>query len=70
MIMVKRFQVPEKLPKIPTTENKSIRFPIAVIEEVEDAIRGKNSSFSAFVVAATKNALEDLKEQEAEKKTE
>lgn len=64
---MKRFQVPEKLPKTPTTENKSIRFPISMIEEVEAEIQGKNSSFSAFVIAATRAALDDLREQREHK---
>lgn len=35
-----------------------------MIEEVELAIQGKDSTFSAFVIAATRWALENLKEQE------
>ena len=34
------------------------------IEEVEEAIRGKDSNFSAFVVEAVRVALLDLKEEE------
>lgn len=64
---MKRFKVPEKLPKTPTTENKSIRFPISMIEEVEAEIQGKNSSFSAFVIAATRAALDDLQEQQEQR---
>lgn len=52
-----------KIPKIPLATNKSIRFPNDVIEAVEDAIRGKECTFSAFVVAAVRMALEDLNEQ-------
>ena len=37
-----------------------------MIEEVEQRIRGKDSTFSAFVIAATRWALENLKEQEEE----
>lgn len=48
------------------TTQKSIRFPNDIIDEVEIAIRGKNSTFSAFVIAATQWALENLKEQENE----
>lgn len=50
-----------KVPTVPTTSNKSIRFPDDVIEQVEAAIKGKNSSFSAFVVEATKLALDILR---------
>lgn len=55
-----------KVPKIPATTQKNVRFPNDVIEEVEQAIRGTGSNFSAFVIAATKWALENLKEQEEE----
>ena len=53
-----------KIPAIPQTTQKNIRFPNNVIVEVELAIRGTDSTFSAFVIAATKWALENLKEQE------
>ena len=53
-----------KIPKQPTTTNKCIRFPDDVIEQVEQMIRGKDCSFSAFVVAAVRAALEDLEEQQ------
>lgn len=51
-----------RIPKIPTTTSKSIRFPNDIIEEVENAIRGKDCNFTAFVVEATRVALENLKE--------
>ena len=51
-----------KIPHNPTTTNKSIRFPDDVIKAVEDAIIGKECTFSAFVVAAVKSALEDLEQ--------
>lgn len=52
-----------KIPKIPSSTNKTIRFPNDVIEGVEQAIRGTDCNFSAFVIAATRMALEDLREQ-------
>lgn len=55
-----------KIPAIPQTTQKNIRFPNDVIEEVELAIRGTDATFSSFVIAATKWALENLKEQENE----
>lgn len=55
-----------KIPAIPATTQKSIRFPNDIIDEVELAIQGKDSTFSAFVIAATQWALENLKEQEEE----
>ncbi len=50
------------IPKIPATTNKSIRFPNDVIEGVEEAIRGTDCSFSAFVIEATRVALANLAE--------
>ena len=53
-----------KIPAVPPTTSKSIRFPNDVIEAVELAIQGKDSTFSAFVVEATRWALESLKDQD------
>lgn len=53
-----------KIPQTPPTTNKTIRFPNDVVEEVEKAIQGKDCTFSAFVIAAVRAALEDLKESE------
>ena len=52
-----------KIPSIPPTTNKCIRFPNDVIEEVEKSIAGKNCTFTAFVVEAVRVALENLKEE-------
>lgn len=51
-----------KIPSIPTTVNKTVRFPSDVVKDVEEAIRGKDCTFSAFVIAAVRTALETLKE--------
>lgn len=51
-----------KIPKPPQSTNKSVRFPNDVIDAVEAAIRGTDCTFSAFVVEATRVALESLKE--------
>lgn len=51
-----------KIPSIPPTTNKSIRFPNDVIENVEKAIEGTSCTFTAFVVEAVKVALENLEE--------
>ena len=53
-----------KIPKIPPTTSKSIRFPNDIIEDVEKAIQGKDCTFTAFVVEATRVALENLREDE------
>lgn len=52
-----------KIPTTPTTTNKCIRFPNNVIDNVEKAIQGKECTFTAFVIEAVKNALENLDEQ-------
>ena len=49
-----------KRPSSPPTTNKCIRFPNDVIEEVENAIKGQNCTFSAFVIEAVRVALENL----------
>ncbi len=51
-----------KIPVVPATTNKTIRFPNDVIDGVEQAIQGKECTFSAFVIAAVKQALEDIEE--------
>ncbi|MBQ3110840.1 MAG: hypothetical protein IJC69_06845 [Clostridia bacterium] len=51
-----------KIPSIPPTTNKTIRFPNDVVKNVEEAIKGKECTFSAFVIAAVKAALEDMEE--------
>ena len=53
-----------KIPTIPQSTNKSIRFPNDVIEQVEAAILGTECTFSAFVVEAVRVALDNLKEEE------
>lgn len=52
-----------KIPKPPSSTNKSIRFPNELIEAVEEAIRGTDCTFSAFVVEAVRVALENLEEE-------
>ena len=53
-----------RIPKVPPTTNKSIRFPNDIVEEVENVIRGKECTFTAFVVEAVRVALENLEEDE------
>ena len=55
-----------KLPAVPKTTQKNIRFPNEVIEGIEEAIRGTEVTFSAFVIEAVKVALENLQEDEQE----
>lgn len=42
------------------TENKTIRFPIPLIEDIEKAIQGQNVTFSRFVIQACEYALNNL----------
>ena len=53
-----------RIPTTPPTVNKTIRFPTDVVEEVEAVLQGKECTFSAFVIAAVRAALEDFKEEE------
>lgn len=53
-----------QIPNTPPTINKTIRFPSDVVEEVENVTQGRDCTFSAFVIAAVRKALEDLKESE------
>ena len=57
-----------KIPVVPTTTNKCVRFPDAIIENVEKAIRGTDCSFSAFVIEAVRIALLNLEEEAEELK--
>lgn len=49
-----------KIPSIPTTTPKTIRFPDKTIERVEKAIIGKDCTFSRFVIEATNTILDEL----------
>ncbi len=55
-----------EIPKMPATTNKTIRFPNDLIDEIEQAIAGQDCTFSAFVIAAARNALRELRENDAE----
>ncbi len=46
------------------TENKTIRFPIPLIEEIEKAIINKDVTFSRFVIQACEYALNNLEDKE------
>ena len=52
-----------KIPSVPPTTNKCIRFPNDLIEKVENTIKGKNCTFTAFIIEAVKTALENLEEE-------
>ncbi|HEL1965827.1 TPA: hypothetical protein TYJ00_002057 [Streptococcus suis] len=42
------------------TENKTIRFPVPLIEEIEKTIQNKDVTFSSFVIQACEYALKDM----------
>ncbi len=52
-----------KIPIIPPTTSKSIRFPNDIIDQVENLIIGKDCTFTAFVVEAVRIALEDINDK-------
>ncbi len=51
------------LPSVPPTTNKCVRFPNDLIEQIEEATRGTNCTFSAFVIEAVRVALADLQDE-------
>ena len=42
------------------SENKTIRFPLSLIERIDDAIKDNDVTFSAFVIQACEYALDDM----------
>ena len=42
------------------SENKTIRFPLPLIEKIEAEIKGHPVSFSSFVIQACEYALSEL----------
>lgn len=52
-----------KIPAIPHTTPKCIRFPDELIAEVEDVITERNCTFTAFVLESVRFCLADLKDE-------
>lgn len=52
-----------KIPSVPPTTNKCIRFPNDIIQQIEQEIQGSNCTFTAFVVEAVRVALANLQEE-------
>lgn len=44
------------------TENKTIRFPIPLIEKIDNAILNQDVTFSSFVIQACEYALENMED--------
>ena len=57
-----------KIPVIPPTTNKTIRFPEDVVEDVERVIRGTTCTFTALTIAAVRSAVEQV-DEDPEKNT-
>lgn len=49
------------------TENKTIRFPLELIEKIENAIQNQNVTFSKFVIQACQYALENMENKKDDK---
>ncbi len=52
------------------TENKTIRFPLPLIKNIEKVLEGTEVTFSRFVIQACEYALEEIEEEESSKKEE
>ena len=48
------------------TENKKIRFPIPLIERIENAIRNQDVTFSSFVLQACEYALNNMENKKSD----
>lgn len=48
------------------TENKTIRFPIPLVEQIENAIKNQDVTFSSFVIQACEYALNNMDSKEAD----
>ena len=42
------------------SENKTIHFPLSLIERIDDAIKDNDVTFSAFVIQACEYALDNM----------
>ena len=48
------------------TENKTIRFPLSLVNDIEKAIIDKNVTFSGFVIQACEYALANMEGDKTE----
>ncbi len=49
------------------TENKTIRFPIPLIDRIENAIQNQDVTFSSFVLQACEYALNNMEDKKTDK---
>lgn len=52
------------------TENKTIRFPVPLIEEIEEVVIENDTTFSSFVIQACEYALKNMEPNSKEINTE
>ena len=45
------------------SENKTIRFPLSLVEKINKAIENREVTFSSFVIQACEYALENLNDK-------
>lgn len=50
------------------TENKTIRFPVPLIEKIEEVITENDVTFSSFVIQACEYALENMDSEVSSKR--
>ncbi len=50
------------------TENKTIRFPLPLINKIESILAGTELTFSSFVIQACEFAIENMEEEKEEDK--
>lgn len=48
------------------SENKTIRFPLPLIERINQTLTGTDVSFSSFVIQACEFALDNMADSEAD----
>lgn len=51
------------------TENKTIRFPLPLVDEIETVIRENDVTFSGFVIQACRYALDNLESDDTKNKS-
>lgn len=49
------------------TENKTIRFPLPLIEQIEEVLKNQEVTFSGFVIQACEYALENMESNNTDK---
>lgn len=49
------------------TENKTIRFPVSLIEHIDEVLKENNVTFSGFVIQVCQYALDNMEVSETDK---